>query len=70
MWFPLVSRLRRTGLDVLLAVTLGLLLFLLIDTGHEGIETSGALPGSYQGLALFLRRHSAPTWSSSLSARG
>ena len=54
MWFPLVSRLGRTGLDVLLAVTLGLLLFLLIDTGHEGIETAGSLPGSYQGLALFL----------------
>jgi zinc transporter, ZIP family len=54
MWFPLVSRLGRTGLDVLLAVTLGLLLFLLIDTGHEGIETAGTLPGSYQGIALFL----------------
>jgi zinc transporter ZupT len=54
MWFPLVSRLGRTGLDVLLAVTLGLLLFLLIDTGQEGIETAGGLPGSYQGLALFL----------------
>jgi ZIP family zinc transporter len=54
MWFPLVSRLGRTGLDVLLAVTLGLLLFLLIDTGQEGIETAGSLPGSYQGLALFL----------------
>jgi len=54
MWFPLVARLGRTGLDVLLAVTIGLLLFLLIDTGHEGIETAGALPASYQGLALFL----------------
>ena len=54
MWFPVVSRLGRTGLDVLLAVTLGLLLFLLIDTSHEGIETAGALPDSYQGLALFL----------------
>ena len=37
-----------------LAVTLGLLLFLLIDTVHEGIETAGSLPGSYQGLSLFL----------------
>jgi zinc transporter, ZIP family len=54
MWFPLVARLGRTGLDVLLAVTLGLLLFLLIDTGQEGIETAGGLPGSYQGIALFV----------------
>jgi len=54
MWFPLVARLGRTGVDVLLAVTLGLLLFLLIDTGQEGLETAGGLPGSYQGVALFL----------------
>jgi zinc transporter ZupT len=54
MWFPLVARLGRTGLDVLLALTLGLLLFLLIDTGQEGLEAAGALPGSYQGVALFL----------------
>jgi zinc transporter ZupT len=54
MWFPLVARLGRTGIDVLLAVTLGLLLFLLIDTGQEGLETAGGLPGSYQGVALFL----------------
>ena len=53
MWFPLVSRLGRTGLDVLLAVTLGLLLFLLIDTGTRGLKR-GTLPGSYQGFALFL----------------
>ena len=54
MWFPLVARLGRTGIDVLLALTLGLLLFLLIDTSQEGLETAGALPGSYQGVVLFL----------------
>src|SRR5688500_6935178 len=54
MWFPLVARLGRTGLDVLLAVTLGLLLFLLIDTGQGGFEIAGWLPGSYQGVALFV----------------
>ena len=53
LWFPLVSRLGRVGLDVLLAVTLGLLLFLLVDTAHEGVASAEALPGSYQGLALF-----------------
>jgi len=53
MWFPLVKRLGATGLDVLLALTLGLLLFLLIDTTHEGISSASALPESYQGLAVF-----------------
>jgi ZIP family zinc transporter len=54
MWFPVVARLGRTGIDVLLAVTLGLLLFLLIDTSQEGMESASLLPGSYQGTALFV----------------
>ena len=54
LWFPVVARLGRTGIDVLLAVTLGLLLFLLIDTAQEGMESAGALPGSFQGVALFV----------------
>jgi zinc transporter ZupT len=53
LWFPLASRLGRTGIDVLLAVTVGLLLFLLVDTGQEGLEAAGALPASYQGAPLF-----------------
>ena len=53
LWFPLAARLGRTGLDVLLAITLGLLVFLLIDTAAEGFEGAEALPSSFQGLALF-----------------
>ena len=53
MWFPLVKRLGSTGLDVLLALTIGLLLFLLIDTAHEGVSSASMLPESYQGLAVF-----------------
>ena len=53
LWFPLVARLGRTGIDVLLALTIGLLLFLFVDAAHEGLEAAGALPGSYQGTALF-----------------
>jgi zinc transporter, ZIP family len=54
MWFPLAARLGRTGLDVLLALTLGLLLFLLVDTTAEGLERTHLLPGSFQGTALFV----------------
>ncbi len=53
LWFPLASRVGATGLDVLLALTLGLLGFLLIDTVGEGLERVGELPASFQGLALF-----------------
>jgi hypothetical protein len=52
--FPLASRLGSTGLDVLLAVTLGLLAFLFIDTVHEGLDGAAALPGAYQGVPLFV----------------
>jgi ZIP family zinc transporter len=54
LWLPVVGRLGRTGLDVLLALTVGLLAFLLIDTTHEGLEAAGAMPQSYQGVALFV----------------
>jgi len=53
LWFPLVARISRRGLDFLLALTVGLLLFLLIDAVHEGLEIAGTIPGSFQGTALF-----------------
>jgi ZIP family zinc transporter len=54
LWFPLASRVGPTGLDVLLAVTIGLLGFLLIDTIGEGLENASSLPSSFQGLALLI----------------
>jgi ZIP family zinc transporter len=53
LWLPLVGRLGRTGLDVLLALTVGLLAFLFVDAAQEGLEAAAAMPGSYQGVALF-----------------
>lgn len=53
LWYPLAARLGRTGLDVLLALTVGLLLFLLVDTVHEGAERAAGMPASFQGVALF-----------------
>jgi zinc transporter, ZIP family len=54
LWLPLASRLGGTGIDVLLAVTLGLLVFLLVDTVHEGLEGAASIPAAYQGTALFV----------------
>jgi zinc transporter ZupT len=53
LWFPWMSRLGRGGLDFVLALTVGLLLFLLVDSGFEGLEAAEMLPESYQGPALF-----------------
>jgi zinc transporter ZupT len=52
-WFPVLARLGRRGLDVLLAVTIGLLAFLLVDAVHEGLDGASAIAESYQGVALF-----------------
>jgi zinc transporter ZupT len=52
LWHPLVGRLGPRAMDFLLALTLGLLLFLLVDSLHEGLEAAGDLPGSFQGVAL------------------
>ena len=54
LWFPVIRSMGRTGLDVVLAFTVGLLLFLLVDAANEGLESSHLLPGAYQGVALFL----------------
>jgi len=54
LWLPLVSRAGRTGLDFLIALTIGLLLFLLIEAGHDGLAAAALTPSSLQGVALFV----------------
>ncbi len=54
LWFPFLSKLSSRGMDFLLALTIGLLLFLLVDGAEEGLEAAGALPGSFQGGVLFV----------------
>jgi zinc transporter, ZIP family len=53
LWFPFLSRLPSRGMDFLLAVTIGLLAFLMIDGAAEGFEASAQLPASFQGAVLF-----------------
>jgi len=52
LWYPLAGRVGARALDFLLAFTLGLLLFLLVDAVEEAREIAHELPGSYQGIAL------------------
>ena len=52
LWFPLMGRLGRRGLDFVLALTIGLLMFLLVDAAAEALESSAAVPGSFQGVVL------------------
>jgi ZIP family zinc transporter len=52
LWFPIMGRLGRAGLDFVLALTVGLLLFLLVDAAAEAFESAALVPGSYQGVVL------------------
>ena len=53
LWFPFLRLLSAGGTDFLLALTVGLLAFLLVDGGHEGFESAALLPESFQGVVLF-----------------
>lgn len=53
LWFPFLMRLSARGMDFLLALTVGLLAFLLVDGTNEGFEAAALLPESFQGAVLF-----------------
>jgi zinc transporter ZupT len=54
LWYPLMRRIGASGLQFLLALTVGLLAYLLVDSAHDGLEAAALVPGSYQGTALFV----------------
>jgi zinc transporter ZupT len=53
MFFPALRRASARWIGFFLALTVGLLAFLLIDTVAEGIELAGATAASLNGLVLF-----------------
>lgn len=52
LWFPAMRRMGRRGLNFVLALTVGLLVFLLIDTALEAIEAAGSVAGVFQSLPV------------------
>lgn len=54
LWFPAMRRLDRKWLGAVLALTLGLLVFLLVDTLLEAFDVAAELPGVFQGIPLVL----------------
>jgi zinc transporter ZupT len=47
-----MRRIGRKGLNFVLALTVGLLVFLLIDTSLEALEVAGGVAGVFQGLPV------------------
>jgi len=54
LWLPSVARMGAAGLHFVLALTVGLLAFLLIEAGQDGLEAAALAPESFQGVALFV----------------
>jgi len=54
LWLPALRRLGRRGMGAVLALTVGLLVFLLIDTVLEALELAAEIPGTFQGTAMVL----------------
>jgi len=52
LWFPFMRRVDQKWVNAFLALTIGLLVFLFIDTILEALEISAELPGVYQGISL------------------
>jgi zinc transporter ZupT len=54
MWYPFMRRVNQKWINAFLALTIGLLVFLFVDTVLEAVEISAALPGVFQGLPVII----------------
>jgi ZIP family zinc transporter len=52
MWFPVLQKLSERAMNFILALTVGLLVFLLVDTVLEGIEIAEQVADVFQALPL------------------
>jgi len=52
LWYPFMRRIDRKWVNALLALTIGLLVFLFVDTILEALEIAAELPGVFQGVSL------------------
>jgi zinc transporter ZupT len=54
LWYPYMRRIDRKWVNALLALTIGLLVFLFVDTILEALEIADELPGVFQGVPLVI----------------
>lgn len=52
LWYPFLRRMGRSGVQFVLALTVGLLVFLAVDTLAEAFEFAAEVPGAFQGSML------------------
>ena len=54
LWYPFMRRVDRKWMNAILALTIGLLLFLFVDTVLEALEVAGDVPGVFQGVPVVI----------------
>lgn len=54
LWYPFMKRLGAAGLSFVLALTVGLLVYLVLDTMLDAVEIASGLPGFLSGVPLVL----------------
>jgi zinc transporter ZupT len=52
LWYPFLRRLGTSGMNFILALTVGLLVWLVLDTLLDAVEVAGELPGFLSGVPL------------------
>jgi len=51
-WYPALRRMGKRAMIFLLALTVGILIFLGLDALNEGFDAAASVPGSFQGVGL------------------
>ncbi len=54
LWYPFMRRVDRKWMNAVLALTIGLLVFLFVDTILEALELAGDVPGVFQGVPVVI----------------
>jgi zinc transporter ZupT len=54
LWLPFLRSINRQWVDFFLSLTIGLLVFLFVDTLAEALEITRQVAGAFQGLSLIL----------------
>jgi zinc transporter ZupT len=54
LWYPFMRRVDRKWMNAVLALTIGLLVFLFVDTLLEALELAAEAPGVFQGVPVVI----------------
>jgi zinc transporter ZupT len=54
LWYPFLRRIDRKWMNAVLALTIGLLIFLFVDTLLEALELAAEAPGVFQGVPVVI----------------